>query len=441
MAQLVMPNVGEGVTEGTVTRWLKREGDDVALDEPIVEVETDKAVVEIPSPVAGKLTKILVPEDSVVPIGAVLAELEPVGAEKPVAAASAPAPASAAASSARAQREARAPAANGATASNGEDFRRTRRYSPVVLKLAAEHDIDLSLVRGTGVEGRVTRQDVLRYIENPTLHTAPPSPTAGVVGVERREAPAPARRAIEQPEAAGRAPEGGDEDVVPLTPTRRTIAERMTASHQTIPVAWMAVEADVTGLVELRERVKDEFQRVEGVKLTYMPFFIQAFVAALKQHPNVNATFTDGGIKRHRSHHIGVAVAVESGLVVPVIRDAGDKSIAGLARELETLAGKARTRKLAVDEMRGATITVDNTGAFGSIISQPIVPVGQAAIVTTEAIRRELRPRDDGAIAVRSLMNLCISFDHRVLDGAEAGAFMRDARLWLEALRPDSQTF
>jgi 2-oxoisovalerate dehydrogenase E2 component (dihydrolipoyl transacylase) len=422
-----------------VTRWLKQEGDDVALDEPIVEVETDKAVVEIPSPVAGKLTKIVVAEDTVVPVGAVLGEMEAAAdARVAVSAADAGAKTEQAAAAAPARP---ASAANGATSSDGQEFRRAQKFSPVVLKIAAEHNIDLSLVRGTGIEGRVTRQDMLRYIENPSANTAPPAATAGVVGVEgAREGSAPARPAAMR-EAPAEEASQADGVVERLTPTRRTIAERMTRSHQSIPVAWMVVEADVTGLVELRERMKDEFQRVEGVKLTYMPFFVQALVAGLKLHPNVNAAFTEAGIRRYRSHNVGVAVAAESGLVVPVIRDAGDRSIAGLARELETLAEKARTRKLSVDEMRGATITLDNTGAFGSIVSQPIVPVGQAAIVTTEAIRRELRPRDDGAIATRSVMNLCISFDHRVLDGAEAGAFMAAVRGWLERLRPDARIF
>jgi 2-oxoisovalerate dehydrogenase E2 component (dihydrolipoyl transacylase) len=436
MPQLVMPNIGEGVTEGTVVRWLKQEGDDVALDEPIVEVETDKAIVEIPSPVAGKLSKILVHEDEVVPVGAVLAEFEETGAESSVASA----PKTNTATTAPTARHAQAASsANGAVAGNDREYRRTSRYSPVVLKLAHEHQVDLSLVRGTGVDGRVTRQDVLRYIENPVANSAPPSPTAGVVGVEREDKRAPARAQ----DGAPPPPVAGDEsrDVVPLSATRRTIAARVTESHQTIPVAWMAVEADVTGLVELRERAKDEFERVEGVRLTYMPFFIQAFVAALKKHPVLNATYTEDGIVRHRTHHVGIAVATDSGLVVPVIRDAGDKSISGLARETGLLGEKARSRKLSIDDMRGASLTVDNTGAFGSIISQPIIPTGQAAIVTTEKIRQELRPHPDGSFGVRSVVNLCISFDHRIFDGAEAGAFMRTAKDWLEAVSPDTTLY
>jgi 2-oxoisovalerate dehydrogenase E2 component (dihydrolipoyl transacylase) len=298
-----------------------------------------------------------------------------------------------------------------------------------VLRLADEHQLDLALVRGTGIEGRVTRQDVTRYIENPALHTVAPSSSEGVVGanVGRPSSPAAPASVGLPPPAVGAV----GNTKTPLSPTRRTIAARMLESHHTIPVAWMAVEADVTGLVALRDRVKDDFQRAEGAKLSYMPFFVQAIVGALKQHPAVNATFNDDAITLHARQHIGIAVATDHGLLVPVVRDAGDRSIAGLAREIDALVAKARERKLAIEAMRGATMTVDNTGAFGSVLSQPIIPVGQVAIITTEAIRRELRPIGEG-FGARSVMNLCISIDHRALDGAQAGAFMADVRRRLE---------
>jgi 2-oxoisovalerate dehydrogenase E2 component (dihydrolipoyl transacylase) len=463
MPQLTMPNVGEGVTEGTVTRWLKAEGDDVALDEPVVEVETDKAVVEIPSPFEGKLTQILVQEGEVVPIGAPLADFSGAEATDEAAAVSATPTTETVVDAAREEQveepaavTAATPArsANGAVASPGEP-RRKRQYSPVVLKLATEHNIDLALVQGTGIEGRVTRQDVMRYLENPALHTVAPPSSAGVVGVERE-----AKTKVQQPappssgrgeghgvRVAGEHPASDGDTTTPLTPTRRTIAARMLESHQTIPVAWMVVEADVTGLVALRARAKEEFAGTEGVKLTYMPFFVQAIVAALKQHRAINASYTEAGIMEHAAFDMGIAVATESGLVVPVVRDAGDRSIAGLARELDALGAKARARKLTLDEMRGATLTIDNTGAFGSILSQPIVPAGQVAIITTEAIRRELRPvGGDRAVAgdafgPRSVMNLCISFDHRALDGAEAGAFMQAVKSNLESYAPGQPVF
>jgi 2-oxoisovalerate dehydrogenase E2 component (dihydrolipoyl transacylase) len=323
-------------------------------------------------------------------------------------------------------------------------MRRTRQHSPVVLKLAAEHGIDLSLVRGTGIEGRVTRQDVMRYLEKPAAYTVSPAAGEGVVGVAAKAPPAarvgaqPAAPAAPAPAPAARAA-GADDEVVPLSPTRRTIAARMLEAHQSMPVAWMAVEADVTGLVRLREANKERFQETEGVPLTYLAFLVQAITGALKEHPALNATYTDDGIVVHRRRHIGIAVATDAGLIVPVVRDADDKSIAGLAREIAGLGARARERKLGLDEVRGATFTVDNTGAFGSIISQPIIPPGTAAIITTEAIRRELRVADDGSFAVREVMNLCISFDHRALDGAQAGAFMQAVRRNIEAFQP-SQT-
>jgi 2-oxoisovalerate dehydrogenase E2 component (dihydrolipoyl transacylase) len=333
----------------------------------------------------------------------------------------------------------------------------------VVLKLAAQHDIPLELVQGTGVEGRVTRQDVMRYLEKPVAHTVPPSSSSGVVGVSERQTPPPARpapakstaRSVEAPapdgtsaaettraaSPAGASASTGDDELRTLSATRKTIAKRLLDAHLTMPPAWMVVEADVTELVALREASKDAFRRTEGVGLTYLPFFVQAAVSALKQHPVINATFADDGITVHHRYHVGIAVAVESGLIVPVVRDADRKSIAGLAREIEELGRKARDRKLGIEDVRGATFTLDNTGAFGSVISQPLIPPGQAAILTTEAIRREVRVTEDGSFAARSVMNLCISFDHRALDGAQAGLFMRAVKQRIEAIRAEQEIY
>ncbi|TAK59605.1 MAG: 2-oxo acid dehydrogenase subunit E2 [Dehalococcoidia bacterium] len=469
---LNMPDVGESVTEGTVTRWIKHEGDAVELDDPVVEIETEKVTVEVPSPFEGRLAHILVQEGEVVPIGAPLAEFD-VGAEaaptannkqqtaKEPASASrangaqtpptprvgaqpaAPTPAVAPALVATATP---APRGDGATSPAGE-MRRTRQHSPVVLKLAAEHGIDLSLVLGTGIDGRVTRQDVMRYLENPAAYTVSPAAGEGVVGVAAKTAPMPrvgaqpaAPAAAAPPAPAARAA-GPDDEVVPLSPTRRTIAARMLDAHQSMPVAWMVVEADVTGLVRLREANKERFQATEGVPLTYLPFLVQAITGALKEHPALNATYTDDGIIVHHRRHIGVAVATDAGLIVPVVRDADDRSVAGLAREIVGLGARARDRKLGLDDVRGATFTVDNTGAFGSIMSQPIIPPGTAAIITTEAIRRELRVAADGSFAARDVMNLCISFDHRALDGAQAGAFMQTVRHNIEAFQPSQAVY
>jgi 2-oxoisovalerate dehydrogenase E2 component (dihydrolipoyl transacylase) len=428
MPTLDMPNVGEGVKEGVVVKWLKQEGDPVERDEPVVEVETDKALVEIPCPLEGRLTKILVQEDETVAIGDPIAEFEAVeaaagaahGVPKPEEPAVAAAPAVA------------QPSTNGAEASGPSRApTRTGRYSPVVLKLAAEHGVALESVEGTGVGGRVTRKDVLRHIEQSDGGVPTPARAAQPATPEPSPVVAEAARPVVE----------GKVEVVKLTPTRRSIARHMDESNRTIPSVWMVVEADVTSLVALRERHKEEFQRTEGVNLTYFPLFVQAIVAALKQNPMLNASYADGGVHIHHRYDVGIAVAAESGLVVPVVREADRKSVAGLAREIEELSRKARERRLTVQEMQGATFTIDNTGAFGSVISKPLIPVGQVAIITTELVRRELRVNADGSFGGRSVMNLCVSFDHRALDGAEAGTFMRAVKDNLEAYRPDQPLY
>ncbi len=419
MPSLTMPNIGEGVTEGEIVRWLKQLGDPVARDEPVVEIETDKAIVEIPSPYEGTLTSILAAEGDTVPIGAAIAEITAAeaGAPEPAPAAPPPEPEPAPLSPEPVPAAA-APTARPQPAAPG-------RYSPAVRRLAAEHGIDLALVQGSGAGGRVTRQDVLRYLEG-----APPGEAAAT--------PSPAPPAAPTPTAT---PPPGEGERVRLSATRRAIARHMSEAHATIPVAWMAVEADVSGLVELRRRARAAFEEAHGLRLTFMPFFVRAIAETLREHPALNASYSEDGVLRHDRLDMGIAVATDSGLLVPVLRAADTKSLAELAGELQDLGERARTRTLTRDELIDATLTIDNTGAFGSLISQPIVPLGQVAIVTTEAIRRELRviPGDDGgdAFAPRSVMNLAISFDHRALDGAEAGAFMAALKTRLEAIGPD----
>ena len=416
MPSLTMPNVGEGVTEGEIVRWLKQLGDFVARDEPVVEIETDKAIVEIPSPYEGTLTSILVPEGETVPIGTAIAEITTADSV-------APEPAPAAAPPTPEPARAPAPAAEPSPASRPQASAAAGGYSPAVRRLATEHGIDLSLVSGSGAHGRVTRQDVLRHLEHPAAEAAPPPSTTAPL------TPAPAPTA---PPAEG--------ERIRLSATRRAIARHMSEAHATIPIAWMAIEADVSGLVELRRLARAAFEDAHGVRLTYMPFFVRAIAHTLREHPALNASYSEDGVLRHSRLDMGIAVATDSGLLVPVLRAADSKSLAQLAGELLDLGERARARTLTHEELTGATLTIDNTGAFGSLISQPIVPLGQVAIVTTEAIRRELRiiPGDDGdAFGPRSVMNLAISFDHRALDGAEAGAFMAALRTRLEAIGPD----
>ncbi len=404
-----MPMVGESVTEGTVVRWLKAEGDRIARDEPLVEVETEKVDVEIPSPWAGVLQRVVAREGDTVPVGEPLAYIEvEVAVGTPQAADS------------RVGAQHAAPLHEAVTPAGG---RPAGRYSPAVLALAREHGIDLSQVKGTGIEGRITRKDVLAYVA-----AAPPS---------RAGAPRP---------AASGAPVGARPgEVLPLTPTRRTIAERMSRSAQTVPHAWMAVEADVTPLARWRQQIKEDFRQREGADLTFLVFAVNAVVGALKEYPILNSAWSDGGIVLKPEINVGVAVATAEGLIVPVIHGADGLSIAALAKKLSDLGERARARKLAIEDVQGGTFTVDNTGAFGSIMSVPIINHPQAAILTLEAVVPRPVAIDDApdgqAIAIRNLVNLCISFDHRILDGAQAGAFMASVKLKMEAFGPGTELY
>ena len=409
-----MPMIGESVTEGTVLRWLKAEGDRVARDEPLVEVETEKVDVEIPSPWAGVLQRIVARVGDTVPVGEPLAYIE----VKVVVGAQHAAPLQPAGARPVETTQVGTPPAQPERPASGEGP--ADRYSPAVLALAREHGLDLSQVKGTGIEGRITRKDVLAFVAAegaaPAAPAAPPAPAV---------APRP---------AAG--------EVMRLTPTRRTIAERMSRSARTVPHAWLAVEADVTRLARWRQQIKDDFRQREGADLTFLAFAVNAVVRALKEHPILNSSWSDDGIVLKREINVGVAVATGEGLIVPVIHGTDRLSIAALAKKLSDLGERARARKLTIQDVQGGTFTIDNTGAFGSIMSVPIINYPQAAILTLEAVVPRPVVVDDApdgqAIAIRHLVNLCLSFDHRILDGAQAGAFMASVKVKMEAFGPDT---
>ena len=446
-----LPHVGESVVEGTIGKWLKQPGDAVRRFDPLVEVITDKVTLEVPSPVEGTFLRILAAEGETVPMGAPIAEMETADIETeqvPSQDSRPPAPAQAASEANVTQQagdggtagylvkdarpvgptgsilgedeETASAEANGA-ARGGAAPGGAARPSPAVRRLAREHGVDLTQVSGTGMGGRITRDDLLLYVQ-----TAQGTASPAAAPVQDQTAPQPAQVV--------------EEEHVPLTPVRRMIAEAMVRSVSQIPHAWSTVEVDVTNLVALRSQTRSGFEEREGVDLTYLPFIIKAVVVSLKEYPTLNATWGGDKIILKKRINLGIAVAAPQGLTVPVIHDADRMSIAALAHATRDLAQRARQNKLTLDDVHGGTFTLNNTGALGSIISQPIINHPQAAILTTEAIQKRPVVRDD-AIAIRSMMNLCISFDHRINDGAETGGFLQAVKARLESIGPDTPIY
>jgi 2-oxoisovalerate dehydrogenase E2 component (dihydrolipoyl transacylase) len=418
VSQIKMPQLGESVTEGTVDKWLKQEGDFVKRDEPLVEVVTDKVNAEIPSPFEGKLVKIAVAEGETVRVGSVIAQIETAA---PAAAATAAEPKAAKATETEAaQAEAppepphgKAPAsvAPPAPAPAPTDGERAR-LSPAVRKLAAEHGIDPTTLRGSGMGGRVTRDDVLEAVAGgEAAPEAQPKP--------QPSAPAPAR------------PDGKREELVKLSVMRKSIAEHMVRSLATSPHAWTLQEVDVTTLVRYREAEKDSFKSRHGVTLTYLPFVGQIVCEALREFPWLNSSWSDDGVILKHYVNLGIAVSIPDGLIVPVVKDADKLGFTDLVRVINDLVDRARNKQLKPDDVQGGTFTLNNTGATGSIASQPIINQPQAAILTTESIIKRAVVVDD-AIAIRHMMNMCLSFDHRIIDGMMAGQFLNTVKKRLE---------
>jgi 2-oxoisovalerate dehydrogenase E2 component (dihydrolipoyl transacylase) len=443
-----MPQLGESVAEGTIGRWLKQPGERVELDEPLVEIQTDKVNAEVPSPVAGILQQILLPEGTT---AAVKSDMAIIGDEQPAAADSQPVASDPTAESSPPSPSPSPPppsftydsAASGGVVGHREDEEPStpteangtkRFFTPVVLRMAEEHAIDLSTIQGTGAHGRVTRKDVERAIAEPRSAAAAPPMPPGAAASDPSPATARPDRGTASPTPVPALEGAGASEDRPLSPMRRAIAEHMTRARAEIPDAWSLTEIDVTNLVRYRDKLQADWQAREGYELTYLPFFIKAVLAGLRAVPELNATFAGDHITVHRQYGLGIAVSIDNGLIVPVLRGADQLSVAGIARALKTIVQKARSGKLALEDLQGATFTVNNPGSLGSIMSQPIVPVGQAGIVTMEAIVKRPVVTADDAIAVRSMMNSCLSFDHRVLDGAGALKFLRTIKQQLETV-------
>ncbi|GAC1644351.1 MAG: dihydrolipoamide acetyltransferase family protein [Candidatus Dormibacteraceae bacterium] len=416
LAQIKMPQLGESVTEGTVDKWLKHEGDFVKRDEPLVEIVTDKVNAEIPSPFEGKLVKIDVTEGETVLVGAVLAQIE-VASAAGAAAASTPAKA---ARAAEAGGTAPAVTAVGAPVQAGDGDR--ARLSPAVRKLAAENGIDAAALRGSGMGGRVTRDDVLAAVANGKPASLAPAPAAAPPAAAKAptpSAPQPARV------------DGVREELVKLSVMRRSIAEHMVRSLATSPHAWTLQEVDVTNLVRYRDAEKATFMARHGVALTYLPFVVQIVCEAIKEYPWLNSTWTNDGVVLKRFINLGIAVSIPDGLIVPVLKDADQRGFTDLVRALNDLIERARNKQLKPEDVQGGTFTLNNTGSTGSVASQPIINQPQAAILTTESIVKRPVVIND-AIAVRHMMNMCLSFDHRIIDGMMAGQFLGTIKKRLE---------
>ncbi len=433
-----MPRLGESVAEGTVGAWLKQEGDYVEKDESLVEIVTDKINAELPSPIAGRLAKILVNVDETVTVGtdiALIEESADVSSSPPVHAAPGPdaAPVKDAAQAATPVMEEKTAVPVGSNnthrmaTTQGEEEER-QRISPLAKRLAREHGIDLNTIEGTGTSGRVRKEDILSYIAQRQTAPAPvqaaPSIAAASIATvsQTYTTPSPITFA------------GTDEEITTPSRMRLAIAEHMVRSKRTSPHATTVVEVDMTNIAKWLEKNKEEFKRSEGYGISFVPFVIKAVCEGIRKFPLINATWTEDNkiiIKKHI--HMGIAVSTDAGLVVPTIYDADQYNLAGLARQVNALAQRARTNKLTLQDMQNSTFVVNNPGVFGTIISVPIINQPHAGILSMDAVVKRAVVIEDDAIAVRSMMYLCLSFDHRILDGAGAAGFLQAVRTKLQS--------
>lgn len=419
--EIAMPQFAESVVEATIGKWLKKPGDPVEEYEPICEIISEKVTAELPSTVSGRLHEIFVAENQTVQVGTVICTIEigevtagssaGYGSGSQAADGAAPSPSQRAAS---------------AVAAGADDSMRSR-ISPAVRRLADEHGIDLSQVPGTGIGGRITRRDVEKFLEMPNI----PVRSTGLHLTRPEKPQAPAEEAKLSSDR---------EYILDVNHVRSAIAAKMRQSVTEIPHAWTMIEADVTNLVMLRNKLKDEFKRREGINLTYLAFVLKAVVNAIKDYPIMNSVWAVDKIIVKKDINISLAVGTEDAVYVPVIRNADQKNIAGLAREIDELTRKAREGRLRPEDSVGGTFTVNNTGSFGSILSYPIINYPQAANFTFESIVKRPVVIDD-MIAVRSMVNLCLSLDHRILDGVICGRFLQRVKENLESFGPDTKLY
>jgi 2-oxoisovalerate dehydrogenase E2 component (dihydrolipoyl transacylase) len=428
--QITMPQLGESVTEGTISKWLVGPGDKVMKYDPLAEVMTDKVNAEIPSSFSGTIKELIANEGDTLSIGEAILLIEVEGSgnvnseteviknvdDKP-----------------------EVPSVN-ETNRNIKKGVNSGRYSPAVLKLSQEHGIDLSLVSGSGAGGRITRKDLMNIIEFGNIPKHPQVESirelekeSQAIKVEKPKSTTPTSAPPKTPSI----PVGAGDIEIPVTGIRKAIATNMMRSKQEVPHAWTMVEVDVTNLVEYRNSLKDSFKQKEGFNLTFFAFFVKAAAQALKEFPEINSMWAGDKIIQKRDINISIAVATDDALFVPVIKNADEKTIKGIAREITELAGKVRSGKLRSEDMQGGTFTVNNTGSFGSVQSMGIINYPQAAILQVESIVKRPVVVNNGMIAVRDMVNLCMSLDHRILDGLVCGRFLQRIKEILEGTSKD----
>ena len=428
--EIKMPHLGESVTEAAIVQWLVKPGDSVKRYDPLMEVVSDKVTTEVPSDFDGVVKEFLISLDTDVPIGTAVMTLETEETtEKTEEATLAPVKE---ASAEQAQEHETVETTSTATSHQ----KNNGRYSPAVLKIAQEKKIDLTQVTGTGRDGRITRKDVTNF--TPTQARTPEKTVSPGTSPSISEEPV----ASQNESAATASPtETTTDKIVSADPVRKAIAKKMVQSVNEIPHAWLMVEADVTNLVQLRNSLKDEFKQQEGLSLSFFPFFAKAVIQALKKNPKINTSWDDGSIIYHKDVNLSIAVTTDEHLYVPVIQQADNYSIAGLAKEINRLAQEVRQGTLASKEMQGGTFTLNNTGTLGSVQSMGIINHPQAAILQVESINKRLVPTADGVFKVADMVNLCLSIDHRILDGQQAGKFLRDVKDNLAKYNADTDVY
>lgn len=417
--EILMPHLGESVTEASVIQWLVQPGDSVKRYAPLMEVVSDKVTTEVPSDFDGIVKELIVNLDTDYPIGTVLMTLEVEGVN-----------------GALKQEEVtdvtEAIVAEKSTPSAKPAGKNAGRFSPAVLKLSQEKGIDLTQVVGTGKEGRITRKDIMNFVPGsvPNVEVAP------VETVVEAVKEVPVQLSQSKPVVTN-----SKDEIIPADGVRKAIAKKMVQSVNEIPHAWIMVEADVTNIVNLRNSVKEDFKKQEGIPLSFFPFFAKAVVQAMKKNPKMNTSWQDGNIVYHKDINLSIAVTTDDHLFVPVIHQADNYSLAGLTKEINRLATDVRQGSLASQDMQGGTFTLNNTGSLGSVQSMGIINHPQAAILQVESINKRVVPTKDGGFKVADMVNLCLSIDHRILDGQQAGKFLKDVKENLARFTSDSDIY